>query len=104
MVEVPADRGGDAGIEVVPRLPAELAPGLAVVDGIAAVVPRTIGDEALQVAGGGGAARRERRGCGGREGAVRPHAELVDDLQVGAFAAPAEVVLLAGPAMAQGGE
>src|SRR5262249_20332767 len=47
VVQVPADGGRDPGREVVARLPAQLGPRLGVVDGVAPVVPRPVGDEAL---------------------------------------------------------
>src|SRR5205823_14344648 len=45
MVEVPAHGGAEAVVEIVPGPPAQLAPDLRGVDGVALVVPRPVGDE-----------------------------------------------------------
>src|SRR5471032_1689686 len=48
VLDVPARGGGDAVLERVARRPSELAPDLARVDRVAAVVTGTIGHERLQ--------------------------------------------------------
>src|SRR3954469_15815265 len=64
MAEIPAHRGAQPFLEALPWPPAELAPDLRVVDGVAAVVAGTVGDEGLERAVGGDAAGGEGGGAG----------------------------------------
>src|SRR3954466_4361924 len=101
MAEIPAHGGAQPLLEALPRRPAELAPGLRVVDGVAAVVARAVGDEGLEVPVGGDAAGGGRGVAARRPLALQDVAEGVDDLQVGALAPSAQVVALARPAAPQ---
>src|SRR5262249_32899303 len=95
IVEVPAYRESHAGLEVVARLPCELAPDLARVDRVATVVSGAILDERLErgVALRGAGAER-LVGARGKD-LLEPPADEVDALQVGALVRAADVVLLA---------
>src|SRR3954471_11180615 len=101
MAEIPAHGGAQPFLEALSWRPAELAPDLRVIDGVAAVVAGTVGDEGLERAVGGDAAGGEGGGAGRRAHALERVADGVDDLQVGPLAASAQVVALARPAAPQ---
>src|SRR5207244_1665663 len=96
IVEIPAHRGRHAGGEVVARHPAELARDTGGVDGVTAVVTRAVGDEGLEGGVGRDSARPQRRILRSRPRFFEQAAESVDDLEIGALAVAAEIVLFAG--------
>ena len=85
------DRLAQPGVERVARRPSELAADLRRVDRVAPIVARAIGHERLQ---------------SGMRRILRPQlvervADPIDDLEVGALVAAADIVLSAGDAVRQ---
>src|SRR5262245_53321117 len=91
MLQIPADRVAQAGLERGTRRPAERALGSRSVDRVAAIVTGTIGDERLEPV----MADRSRLQL------VEDVADAVDDLAIGPFVVAADVVFLASPPVLQ---
>ena len=92
--QIPFDRAAQAGLEGDARAPAEFALDLLAVDGIALVVPGAVLDEADQ------ALMWAIRRVGHQ--LVQQGTDRASDLDVGALAAPADVVGLARAPLRQG--
>src|SRR5205823_2046724 len=88
VVEVPADRLREPGLEGLARRPAETRADLRRIHGVAAVVARTIGDVGDERAVAGGA----------RPQALQPVADGVHDIDVAPLGGAADVVRFAGHA------
>ena len=99
MFEVPAHRLPNPFFEPVARLPAELGADLGRVDGVAAVVAGSVGNEGLQVAVSAKAARRERRVLRRRQNLLESGADALDGVDIRLLVLAAEVVLLSDPAL-----
>src|SRR6185436_13429834 len=91
MLDVPPHRVAQAVFERMPRRPAELAADFRGIDRVAPIVPRPIGNECPQFA------TTRRRWCKSIDRVANP----IDDLEVGAFVAAADIVLFAQPALCQ---
>src|SRR5579864_398093 len=88
VVQIPAHRLLDAGVEGLERAPAELTLELARVDRVALIVPRPVGD------------KRDERLVGARPRAklIQDQADALDDIDVAALVAAPDIVFLADPA------
>src|SRR5579863_10334492 len=91
IVEIPAHGLGEAGLERLLRRPAEFAPQLRCVDRIAPVMAGPVGDKSDK--GGSRLALNARRHL------VEQSADRLDDVDIGALGAAADIVALADAAL-----
>src|SRR5262245_8000449 len=98
MRQIPLDSGPKASLERMPRLPSQFPANLRGIDGVPAIVTRSIGDERLQRVVRVAIQRRIRTG---RVQLLEDVTQPLDNLEVGPLVATADIVLFAGSALLQ---